>query len=414
MKAKLALLMGTTMLAAPLAVEAQEAVSGTVDLWVYPIIADTATHEGFWDGLIERFSAEYPDVDVRVDIQPWAGRNEKFTAALSAGRAPDLVYLIPDQIPQFVRLGALEPVSLPEDVVADYLPGALQGATYEGELYTAPVLMSAVAPIYNKALFEEAGVETFPKTWEELEAIAPAFKESGVYLLQYGASLEESLNLTYYPLLWQAGGQVFAEDGKSVAFNSPEGIKALQFVVDMFKEGYADPSTVSTTLRGTDAPMAQKRAALQLAGGSDVVMEMRELWGPDEVGIGDPLTDAEQITYGTVGGFAMPVNNNDNAAAQTFLQFLIQPENLAEFNKISGFFGPRASMGAIHGDDPFLSQLESYVAIATPGEVHPVARQVISILAPEIQGAILGSKTPEQALADAERAANDLIAREGL
>jgi multiple sugar transport system substrate-binding protein len=414
MKTTLALLMGATMLAAPLSVHAQEAVSGTVDLWVYPIINDTATHQGFWDGVIERFNAENPDVRVRVDIQPWAGRNEKFTAAVSAGRAPDLVYLIPDQIPQFVRLGALEPVSLPEDVIADYLPGAVQGATYEGALYTAPVLMSAVAPIYNKTQFADAGIETFPKTWDELKAAAPALKEDGVFLLQYGASLEETLNLTYYPLLWQAGGQVFAEDGKTVAFNSPEGLKALQFVVDMFKEGYADPSTVSATLRGTDAPMAQKRAAMQLSGGSDVVKELQELWGPEEVGVADPLTDAEQITYGTVGGFAMPVNNNDNAPAQAFLEFLIQPDNLAEFNRISGFFGPRASMGAIHGDDPFLSQLESYVAIATPGEVHPLARQVISVLAPEIQGAILGSKTPEQALADAERTANDLIAREGL
>lgn len=414
MKSTYALLVGATMLTAPFAAYGQDAVSGTVDLWVYPIISDTATHQAFWDELVEGFKAEHPDVAVRIDIQPWAGRSEKFIAAVSAGRAPDLVYLIPDQIPQLVQLDALEPVTLPADVVADYLPGALQGGSYEGNLYSAPVLMSAAAPIYNKTLLAEAGITEFPKTWDEFKAIAPALKEKGAYLLQYPASLEETLNLTYYPLLWQAGGSVFAEDGKSVAFNSPEGLKALNFVVDLFKEGYADPSTVSTSLRGSDTPMAQKRAAVELTGGSEVVKELQGLWDAADIGIAAPLTDAKQVTYGTVGGFAMPINGNDNAATQAFLQYLIEPENLTKFNQISGFFGPRVSMGSIHADDPFLSQLESYVGIAKAGEIHPLARQVISVLAPEIQGAILGSKTPEQALADAERTANDLIAREGL
>lgn len=406
-------LVAASMLVAPVAANAQD-VTGTVDLWVYPIIADTATHQAFWDKTVAEFTALHPGVAVKVDIQPWAGRNEKFTASLSAGRAPDLVYLIPDQIPQFVRLGALEPITLGDDVLADYLPGALQGATYDGSLYTAPVLMSAVAPIYNKTLLDEAGVTIFPTTWDEFAAAGPKLKEKGVYLLQYGAALEESLNLTYYPMLWQAGGRIFAEDGKTVAFNSPEGLKALNFVVSMFNDGFADPSTVSQILRGTDSPLGQKKAAVHLAGGSDVVKEMQDLWGAESVGVAAPLTDAKRITYGTVGGFAMPVNNNDNAASQAFLDFLIQPEKLVEFNRISGFFGPRKSMGAIHSDDPFLSQLEGYVAVATPGEVHPLARQVIAILAPEIQGAILGSKTPEKALADAETAANALIEREGL
>lgn len=414
MKRILAALVGASMLVTPLAAQAQDAVSGTVDLWVYPIISDTATHQAFWDKMIAAFNTQHPNAKVKVDIQPWAGRGEKFTAVVSAGRAPDLIYLIPDQIPQFVRLGALEPIALAADVQADYLPGALQGATYDGSLYTAPVLMSALAPVYNKTQFEEAGIAAFPKTWDELAAIGAKLKEKGVYLLQYGASLEESLNVTFYPLLWQAGGRVFAEDGKKVAFNSPEGLKALNFIVGMFKDGFADPSTVSSTLRGTDQPIAQKRAAMIMSGGSDSIKDLQGLWGPEAVGVGAPLTGAKQITYGTVGGFAMPVNNNDNAAAKAFLDFLIQPENLAELNKISGFFGPRKSMGAIHGDDPSLSQLESYVGIATPGEVHPLARQVIAVLAPEVQGAILGSKTPEQALADAETAANALIEREGL
>ena len=80
----------------------------------------------------------------------------------------------------------------------------------------------------------------YPTTWEELLAAGPAIKESGNFLTSYAGSLESSLNLSYFPLLWQAGGEVVSEDGTAAAFNSPEGIEALNFVVTLFNEGYAD------------------------------------------------------------------------------------------------------------------------------------------------------------------------------
>ncbi|MBB6097505.1 ABC-type glycerol-3-phosphate transport system substrate-binding protein [Deinobacterium chartae] len=388
---------------------------GNISVWVYPLIPDEKEHRALWNDLVSGFNKQYPNLRVSVDIQPWAGRNEKLAAAVAAGRAPDLVYLIPDQIPQFVRLNALQPITLNAKDRADYFKGAIDGVTYQGKMYTAPILMSAYATVYNKKLFEQAGVTTYPKTWADVAKIAPKFKEKGLYLTSYSGALEETLNGTFYPFLWQAGGSVFAKDGKSVAFNSAAGVRALTFIVDLFKNGYADPSTATRMVTGSDTPLARQKAAASFALDSGTTRQLIDIWGSDDnLVIGLPLRGSKQVTYGTVGGFAMPTKRGDSAAAKAFLDYLIQPATLKKINLGAGYFPPRKSVGKLHDNDPVLSRLEDSVQYAIPGEVHPLSRQVMSVLAPELQAAILGKKTPKQALDDAARAANDLIRREGL
>ena len=102
---------------------------------------------------------------------------------------------------------------------AKFLPGALSALTVDGKLYGVPIYHTVTTTLYNKKLLTKAGITKPPETWAEIKAAAPKLKQAGVATLDYSASPETSLNLSFYPLLWQAGGSVFAEDGKTVAFN---------------------------------------------------------------------------------------------------------------------------------------------------------------------------------------------------
>ena len=95
-----------------------ESLSGKVTQWCYPLAAggDQAANEELWAGLVTGFNAENPDVEVAVEVLPWADRNTKLTTALAAGAGPDVGYLNADFVPQHAGDGNLEPV---DDVIAD-------------------------------------------------------------------------------------------------------------------------------------------------------------------------------------------------------------------------------------------------------------------------------------------------------
>ena len=61
-------------------------------------------------------------------------------------------------------------------------------------------------------------------------------KAKGIDGFNYFASTDQTLNISFYPLLWQAGGDVFSKDGKSAAFNQQPGVDALTFLASFAPE----------------------------------------------------------------------------------------------------------------------------------------------------------------------------------
>src|SRR5699024_8375915 len=96
--------------------------------------------------------------------------------------------------------------------------------------YAVPILMQLFDTVCNTTVIEESGLDECPETWAELEAVAPDISEAGFYPSHYEGALGLTLNQTFYPYLWQAGGEVLNEDMDAAAFNSAEGLKALEYL----------------------------------------------------------------------------------------------------------------------------------------------------------------------------------------
>ena len=77
-------------------------------------------------------------------------------------------------------------------------------------------------------------VKEVPKTWQEVYKIA-AENDGIVY---QGASYE-GLTCNFMEISLAAGGAILSEDGKEATFDSPENLKALEFMVDGIKDGAA-------------------------------------------------------------------------------------------------------------------------------------------------------------------------------
>ena len=93
---------------------------------------------------------------------------------------------------------------------------------------------------YSVAAFEEAGLteNDVPKTWDELLEVGKKLTNDKRYGVLFETSPGYYQNFTWYPFMWQGGGEFQSADGKS-AFNSPGVIQALKFWQDAVNQGVA-------------------------------------------------------------------------------------------------------------------------------------------------------------------------------
>ncbi|NED95660.1 sugar ABC transporter substrate-binding protein [Phytoactinopolyspora alkaliphila] len=381
-------------------------LEGSVTMWTYPVMADETEHRSFWDDTIAAFGEEYPGVDVTVEIFPWADRDQALTTAIAGNSAPDVVYFIPDQLPGYAR--NIEPIDpyLDDDAKADYLPNAVEAVTIDGQMVSAPILASAVTLTCNKEVFDAVGETEYPQTWDDLREMAPAFKDAGYYMIAYSGDVSQTLNLTFYPLLWQAGGDVFNEDGTDVTFNSDAGVEALTLLQEMVEGEYVAEDMLTAMPPTEQTQLAQGNVACAWhTEGKNLV----EFWGEENTVILPPLTNVEQVAYGTVGSLAMLSSADDKDAAGAWIAFVTDAEQVATYNEASGFLPVKESIGSLYDGDPILGEAEKYTDLTTVGPLHEDAREIMGVLAPEIQAVLIGQKEPRQALDDAAQAAQSVL-----
>ncbi|MEH1015459.1 sugar ABC transporter substrate-binding protein [Micromonospora sp. CPCC 206060] len=378
----------------------------SVTMWIYPVIADEAKHRAYWDETITAFKAKHPDTEVKVEIFPWANRDQALATAIAGNKGPDVVYLIPDQLPKYAR--NIEPVDayLDDAAKSDYHENVIKSVSIDGKMMGAPVLTSSQPLTCNKKVFEAVGQQTYPSSWNDLLAMAPAFKAKGFDITSYPGDIKNTLNLTFYPLLWQAGGDVFSADGKSVAFDGDAGRKALGLVKQLVDGGYTEKSLITT-----QPPVEQTRLAQNKVGcvWHSPTSELEKFWGKENIKVLPPLTETKSVAYGTVGSLSMLKGAQDKKAAGEWIAFVSGAEQAKKYDLSSNFFSAKKSAGALYTSDPVLGEMEKFVSTTTPGPLHEKARDVQGVLAPEIQAALLGKKSVDQALSDAAKAANQLL-----
>lgn len=383
-------------------------VSGDITMWIYPI--DPVSEKKWWKPEIERFNKEYPDVNVNVTVQPWEERDTQLQTAIAGQKGPDVFYIIPDQVPVYASQGVLADMAGVIEGDDDFRENALEAMTFEDKLCGVPLLMGGSASMVHMKLLDEAGITDKPQTWDDLREIAPALKAKGYYVTHYVAALEQTLNLSFYPFLWQAGGDVLNDDGSAAAFNSPEGLEALTFIKELVDNEWVPKDLLTVSIDATEpsSPIAKGTVALVTDGSATEDVPGLKL---DEWEVSPPLKHKVEADYGVVGGLTVLESSQNKDAAMAWTKYLASPEHLKRFDKDRLYFPPRPSLTPLYdeAEDPIKAGEEQYVDSAIPGVIHPKARQLMDVIKPEIQSCLLGDKSPEEALEAAEKAVNGVI-----
>ncbi|MES9682051.1 sugar ABC transporter substrate-binding protein [Gottfriedia acidiceleris] len=204
---------------------------------------------GFWDKkqvpavdeIIKLFNEKYPNIKVKTELTPYAQYFQKLETAATGGALPDVLWMNGPHIVQYAEGKVIVPLSdlaSKDNYSLDNYPKSLVDLyTVGGKLYGIPKDFDTTGLWYNKQIFDEAGIPYPDNTWDwnKLKEVAKKLtnKDKGVY----GFAALMGNQGGYYDFIWQNGGHIISEDGKSVGFDQPEAIEALKYNISFIKEG---------------------------------------------------------------------------------------------------------------------------------------------------------------------------------
>jgi multiple sugar transport system substrate-binding protein len=190
--------------------------------------------------LADQYMKLHPNVTVKVE--PGASTTDdlkqKIAAGFVAGDYPDISYAYGSWAGVLAQSGkVLDVTSQVQDPAVgwnDFPAAARETATVDGKVFAIPAVVGNLAVIYNKDLFDAAGV-AYPTpdwTWDDFRTIAKKLTnpDKKIYGTAYSVAGNEDTTWHMWPLLWQNGGSILSADQKSAAFNSDAGVKALEYL----------------------------------------------------------------------------------------------------------------------------------------------------------------------------------------
>jgi multiple sugar transport system substrate-binding protein len=173
--------------------------------------------------ITKRFDELFPEYEVEIQARPWGQYWESLEVQVAGGVAPDVSWMTPNYAYHFFKGGQLVDITdfLERDGISlsDYV-GELMEAKFEGRYYGMPYGNGAIVWVYNKDLFDEAGLSypTEEWTWDDFaDAAKKLTKEEGGQKTQWGMNIENWTEAWgYLPLgnrAWHYSGAVFTDKG---------------------------------------------------------------------------------------------------------------------------------------------------------------------------------------------------------
>jgi putative chitobiose transport system substrate-binding protein len=376
----------------------------------------------YFKKLISEFEQANPGVKVRwVDV-PWTAMQSKILTAVSAKTAPDVVNLNPDFASQLAARNAWLPLDdkIPAQVRQEYFSNIWQASSFNGKSFGVPWYLTSRVAIYNQDIFKQAGITTPPKTYAELAVAAKQIKAKTGKFTFFATLVPEDSGEVMESLV-QMGVDLVDTQGKA-AFNTPAGKAAFQYWVDLFKQGLL-PQEVLTEGHRHAVEMYQSGQTALLASGPEFLNSI----ATNAPEIAKVSASAPQITGSTgkknvaVMNLLIPKDTDQPDLALKFALFVTNSRNQLDFAKAANVLPSTVQSSK----DPFFTTAP---ANATPIDLARIAsasqlkdaqvlipvrkdiKQLQKIIYDNLQAAMLGEKSVDQAVTDAANTWNQKAA----
>lgn len=381
--------------------------------------------------IIDQYATDFNKSHPELNVVPvYSGTYQetivKALTAHKAGKPPTAAILLSTDTFTLADEGAIAPidtfVKTDEDRawLKSFFPAFLLNGQFENKTWGVPFQRSTVVLYWNKQLFKEAGLDpnTPPKNWAETITMGQKLtkKDASGNVTQWGIQVPSS----GFPY-WLFQGFSTQNDailanaaGNQVKYDDPKAVEALQYWVDLSKKyGIHPPGVVQWGTTPRDF-MEQKAAMIWTTTGNLTNIRSNAKF---DFGVA-MLPEGKRRGSPTGGGnffiFSKATVAEQEGAFQ-FAKWLTQPERAAQWSIDTGY----VAVSPAAYETP---ALKKYVADFPPALVArdqlPFAvaelsthdnQRVTKALNDALQAALTGSKSPAQALKDAQVEANRLL-----
>ncbi len=368
---------------------------------------------GAWQEIIKEFNQIHPEIEVELVEGPAATntREDMYSTSFLAGEATyDLVYMDIIWVPKFAAAGWLSSLDdyFPKDEQAKFLSGDIAGSRYQEHIYRVPQRTDAGMLYYRKDLLE-ANQLTPPQTWDELVEICTKLQNPPeLWGMVFQAHQYEGLICNFLEILWGAGGKLIDEAGE-ITINSPESVKALQWMYDLVNKYKIAPPGVTTYQEEETRHSFQDGHAIFMRNWpyAWTLAQKENLPIHGKIGIIPQVHDIGSKSASTLGGWGFGISKFSKHSQESweFIKFSTSAKGQKLMHFKNGAIPTRHELFKdkdILEESPHYSELYQVLVTARPRPMHPRYAQISDILQVYVSKALVGQQTPAQALAQAE------------
>ena len=191
--------------------------------------------------MYEAFHEEYANITVEIETIAMDDYFTQMQTRVAGGTAPDCYELNIENFASYANKGVLAEIT---DVDLSSLDEtALSAFNVDGKQYGLPGNFSNVVLVYNKDLFDQAGIDYPNEDWtqDDVQAAAEAIRALGDDIYGYYQPLTYN---EFYKACAQFGGSLLNEDKTEFTINSPENVAAAQMMADRVLVSNVQPTDV--------------------------------------------------------------------------------------------------------------------------------------------------------------------------
>lgn len=293
----------------------------------------------------EAMKAVYPDINIKLEFFSYDDYWQKLPIAIASGTGPDMYLMTRPNFEVFASAGQAADITsymtsseALRKNASEVDPTLIETYQLDGKQMGYPLSYESTGIIFNKDLFEEAGVPLPSEiedtwTWNDLREIANTLtKRDGDKITQYGYYIPAG-HFPTFEFIWANGGELFNEDGTRCLIASDEGKEAIQFLADMMLVDQVSPTTAYTQSESsTDMFLSGKIAMMSLMNSSisSMINDIKNFeWDVAEMPV-NPKT-GERYASSNVLGYIINPNSQNIDACIAYLGFITSAEQQALF-----------------------------------------------------------------------------------
>lgn len=384
-----------------------------------------ADYDSFFKEAAKRYMESHPDVTIKVEVIDGSTRDENLSVAQQTNTLPDIMFEGAFTMSSFYHKGAIVPITdlITDEDKADISEGIWNNCMIEDEIFIYPFFHMPGTLVYNADMFRAAGLDDKVAgqyeiaTWtpDEFVGILEALKAANpnVYPMALFAlnNQADTWNLAYLRMF---GNQFYSDDNHLVV-NEDSGVKALEYILNLYNSGLTVPGAESLDSNTNNAMFQNQQIAVSFTNS----VLLANLAADMESGAlpafdyrlanipGDPHPNG--FTYVTG---AMVMNTGDEAriaAAKEFVKYFCTDEELVTASK-NGTPVRASVVSKVSGELPYLeayNKNDQYLFNFSKNL--PGYTELRNVLFPELQAALTGEKTAQQALDDYVKNGNAIL-----